>query len=202
MVLSGLSLATAQRDTNDRRAGAGQGQRTARGLFLLFVRNRERRLALEGVFKTVVRGLCGACRHMPLRMLGAAFYRSCLFMIRRPARASAIFHHLVSISRRRGFSFNCACQLELVSQNVMAAQRASAASPESAENYSTTCQFYCVVITKTHQQTLTIPCLLRWCGEVNLRSGEMSSSAFGRFNAHSSAFIARAGNCLSRRAWL
>lgn len=94
--------------------------------FLLFVRNRQRRLALAWVFKSVVGGLCGACRHMPSRMLGAAFYRSCLFMIRRPALASVIFHHLVSISRRRGFSFNCACQLELVSQNVMAAQRARA----------------------------------------------------------------------------
>lgn len=35
MVLSGLSRATAQRDTNDHRAGAGQGLRAAHGFFII-----------------------------------------------------------------------------------------------------------------------------------------------------------------------
>lgn len=35
MVLSGLSQATAQRDTKDRRAGAGQGLRAACALFFI-----------------------------------------------------------------------------------------------------------------------------------------------------------------------
>lgn len=35
MVLSGLSQARAQRDTNDHRAGAGQGLRAARGFFII-----------------------------------------------------------------------------------------------------------------------------------------------------------------------
>lgn len=97
-------------------------------------------------------------------------------MIQCPVLASAVFYRPVSISRRRGFGINCTCQLELGSQSAMAAQRPRAALPESAENYSTTCQFYCVVITKSHWQTLTIPCLPWWCGGVNLRSAQTSSS--------------------------
>lgn len=122
-----------------------------------------------------------------------------LIMIQHPVFSLApSLHHLVSISRRRGFGINCTCQVELGSQGVMAAQRPHAASPESAENYSTTCQFYCVVITESHRQTLTIHCLLWWCGGVNLRSGEISPSSSSQFNTRSCAFIARAGNCLSR----
>lgn len=104
------------------------------------------------------------------------------------------FHHLVLISWRCGFNVYCACQVQLRSH---AALRPYTASPESAENYSTTCQFYCVVITQSHQQTVRIPCLLCWCGGVNLRSGEMSSSSFSQFNTLLCAFIAGAGNCLS-----
>lgn len=112
--------------------------------------------------------------------VGAAFYRSRLrpvglIMIQTSQfKPAPSFHHLVSISRRRGFGINCTCQVRLGSRGVMAAQGPHAASPESAENYSTTCQFYCVVITESHQQTLRIHCLLRWCGGVNLRSGEIS----------------------------
>lgn len=79
----------------------------------------------------------------------------------------------------------------------MAARRPHTASPESAENYSTTCQLHCVVITESHQQTLRIPFLLWWCGGVNLRSGEIFSSSFRQFNTLLCAFIAGAGNCLS-----
>lgn len=115
-----------------------------------------------------------------------------------PLEPAPFFYHLVSISRRRGFSINSTCQVHLGSQGVMAAQRPHTASPKSAENYSTTCQFYCVVITESHRQTLRIHCLLWWRGGVNLRSGEISSSSFSQFNTWSCAFIARAGNCLSR----
>ncbi|TNN61937.1 CXXC-type zinc finger protein 4 [Liparis tanakae] len=42
------------------------------------------------------------------------------------------------ISRGRGFSVNCTCQVQLGSRGVVAAHRPHAASLESAENYSTT----------------------------------------------------------------
>lgn len=64
-------------------------------------------------------------------------------------------------------------------------------------NYSTTCHFYCVVITKSHRQTFTVRCLLWWRCGVNLRSGEMSSFSFSQLNTQSCAVVARAGNCLS-----
>lgn len=121
-----------------------------------------------------------------------------LIMIQRPVPEPAPSpHRLISISRRRGSSINCTCQVELGSQGVMAAQRPHTASPASAENYSTTCHFYCVVITESHRQTLTIHCLLWRCGGVNLRSGEISSTSLGPFNTQPYAFIAGAGNCLS-----
>lgn len=147
--------------------------------------------------KIVVEGLCYVRRHTPQQRLEQPFIEAVWLWFNVPFQRAPYFYHLVSISRRRGPSINCTCQLELGSQNAMAAQRPHTASPESAENYSTTCQFYCVVITKSHRQTFTIHCLLWWCGGVNSRSGEMSSSSFRQFNTQSCAFIARAGNCLS-----